>query len=933
MKVSSQIKSDDYDFIEKPVKIPWNKDVSYRFENLLQSDDYKKEFGNFLTKQIDYDQGAIDSATLKLSELLTTAAWEANTLKLSNMRKVDKTAGSRRKGNNYKSVHPKWHDQSCAEAHKSLMTTSKFFKSDPKNSYLRGKLQTETKFYNRLVKSKHKEFVDKMFAELDSLENADPRGYMQLVKSMRDGNYDKATPDDTSGVSPGDWHEHFSKLLSKPIDNTRTDHLKEFINNNVESLKTKMDNPITPTELDLALNGLKNNKASSFDKISNEILKTSGKVYKDVFLHLFNAIGKTCFYPNSWKQDVLHPIHKSNEKDDPNNFRGISIASCFGKLYIKILKNRLQDFIDEKKCLSKNQGSGRKLSRTSDHLMVIKFFIDKIVKSGNTKLYTCFVDVKKAYDCTLRELLWCKLLTEYGVGGNFLKTLQSMYDGHQVYVRLSGGLLQPIATTVGLKQGCGISPLLFNMFIDKITTVFDDTCDPLSLGGEKLSCLLWADDLVLLSSSPEGLQKCIDKTFAFYNDLGLEINTKKNKVVIFIKRGIKITDNVFLAGGETIEIVDNYQYLGVKLRASGSLKFAVGELFDKANKAWFSISNVLYQHKKLPVKKALQLFDSLIRPIFLYASEFWLPFLIPKKGFGDLKSMLKSWESFQPEILNQKVCRMLLSVHKRCSRLAVLGELGRYPTMIPALKLCLKYQYQLDNGDRTSFVYKAMQDMKNDPDLDCWYSRVDKIKINLNIRKLYGKSDKVGKTLDKLIKSKFDRFYLDEINLVKIGLDGNDHNKLRLYKTLKGSFKQEPYIYNVKNRNQRAWLSRYRTSAHNLRVETGRYTSPVTPLNLRVCVYCTSGECDNETHAILCCDTFKIKRQCFFGRMSALSPDFLSISTEAQLKTLLCPANTEIAKCVSKYLGIISLTRKEIDLGLKPERLELYVEHKSELAK
>ena len=64
--------------------------------------------------------------------------------------------------------------------------------------------------------------------------------------------------------------------------------------------------------------------------------------------------------------------------------------------------------------------------------------------------------------------------------------------------------------------------------------------------------------------------------------------------------------------------------------------------------------------------------------------------------------------------------------------------------------------------------------------------------------------------------------------------------------------------------------------------------------------------------------------------MAAMSPDFLSISIEAQLKTLLCPANTEIAKCVSKYLGIISLARKEIDLGLKPELLKLYVEHKSE---
>ena len=117
-----------------------------------------------------------------------------------------------------------------------------------------------------------------------------------------------------------------------------------------------------------------------------------------------------------------------------------------------------------------------------------------------------------------------------------------MYDGHEVYVRLTDGLLQPIKTTVGLKQGCGISPLLFNLFIDKITTIFDQSCDPLSLGGQDLSCLLWADDLVLVSSSPQGLQNSIDKTFAFYNDHGLELNTKKTKVIVFNARGVKLTD-------------------------------------------------------------------------------------------------------------------------------------------------------------------------------------------------------------------------------------------------------------------------------------------------------------------------------------------------------------------------------------------------------
>ena len=114
-------------------------------------------------------------------------------------------------------------------------------------------------------------------------------------------------------------------------------------------------------------------------------------------MHLFNSIGQSCLYPNQWKKDILHPIHKSNEKDDPNNFRGISIASCFGKLFIKILKNRLERYIDKNGLISKYQGSGKKLSRTADHLMVIQYLINKMVKGEKKKLFTCFVDIKKAF--------------------------------------------------------------------------------------------------------------------------------------------------------------------------------------------------------------------------------------------------------------------------------------------------------------------------------------------------------------------------------------------------------------------------------------------------------------------------------------------------------------------------------------------------------
>ena len=927
---SVSFNSENYEFVDKPIKIAWSKDISYKFENILQSPEYSSKFDKFLSKEIGNSQSAVDIATTEISNLLVAGAVQADTtLKLDMDKRVNKTAGSRRKCNKKRSSHPKWHDLSCCEAHRKVNTTARLLKNDPKNSYLRGKLRTETKDYNKLVKSKNKEFVDNMFNELDSMQNNNPRGYMQLVKSMRAGNFDKNTPDDTSGVSPLDWFSHFSNLFTEKTDQVRNDSLTDFVQKNIDLFKTKLDDPFSVKEFESALKDLKNNKASSFDRITNEILKCSGKIYKNAFLHLFNSIGRVCLYPSTWKKDILHPIHKSDEKDDPNNFRGISIASCFGKLFIKMLKNRLQSFLDDKNVGSNNQGSGKKCSRTSDHLMVIKFLIDKIVKGEKKKLYACFVDVKKAYDCTNREILFHKLLIEYGVGGNFLRILQSLYDNHEVYVRVSDGLLQPIRTSIGLKQGCGISPLLFNLFIDKITTIFDQTCDPVSLGGEDLSCLLWADDLVLLSSTPGGLQNAINKTHSFYTDLGLQMNTKKTKVMVFNSRGLKLTNNAFVVGDNPLEVVDNYQYLGIKFKPSGSFQFAVGELFDKANRAWFAISNVLYQHKKMAVKKALQLFDSLIRPIFLYAVEFWLPLIITKKGLDNTKCLLKFWENFQPEILNQKVSRMLLSVHKKCSRLAVLGELGRYPMLVPALKLCLKYQYSMDSLDKNTLIYKTMSDMRNSPELDCWYSRVEKIKSLLNINRLYGKPEKVGYLIDKSIKSKFDRFFLDEINEIKIGSDGLDHNKLRLYKTFKGSFKEEPYISNIKNRNQRMWLSRYRTSAHNLRVESGRYTSPVTPLSQRTCVYCDSGECDTELHAILVCDTFKLKRQCFLSRLSALCPNFTHLTAEQQLTTLLCPATTEIAKCVSKYLGIISKTRKEIDLGLKTEALQLYIEHKA----
>ena len=192
-----------------------------------------------------------------------------------------------------------------------------------------------------------------MFTELDSIHKNNPKGYFDLIKSMRDGNFDREVTDDTSCVSPQTWFSHFSQLLSKNVNSNLDMEHKQSIEDYFNSFKTELDFPFTKSELMQGLKGLKNNKASSFDQISNEMLKVGGCIIFEPLLKLFNNILSHSVYPSGWNYDILHPIHKSGEKDDPDNFRGLAIASCFGKLFTTLLRNRLQDLCDKNLSISK----------------------------------------------------------------------------------------------------------------------------------------------------------------------------------------------------------------------------------------------------------------------------------------------------------------------------------------------------------------------------------------------------------------------------------------------------------------------------------------------------------------------------------------------------------------------------------------------------
>ena len=202
----------------------------------------------------------------------------------------------------------------------------------------------------------------------------------------------------------------------------------------------------------------------------------------------------------------------------------------------------------------------------------------------------------------------------------------------------------PFYTTVGVLQGEANSPLLFNMFINQISEIFDESCDPVKIYNQNQSCLLWADDLFVVSTSEKGLQNAINLVSSFYTSLGLQLNTKKTKILVFNKSGKVLKGYKFALDGAQLEVVDHYQYLGIKLRPSGSLTFAAEELCAKARKAWYSISNIVYKDKRMPVRRAFHLFDSLVTPVALYGCEFWFPHILTKSSLGEETKLLSSWE-------------------------------------------------------------------------------------------------------------------------------------------------------------------------------------------------------------------------------------------------------------------------------------------------
>ena len=175
---------------------------------------------------------------------------------------------------------------------------------------------------------------------------------------------------------------------------------------------------ITNQELLKSIKQLRNNSSGGPDLLLNEFFKNGSNVLLPYLHKLFNSCLTRGHFPDSWSEGHIVPFFKSGDSSDPVNYRGVTLLSALGKLFSRVLNNRLIAWAEQYEVYIEAQAGFRKGMSTSDNLFVLHGIVSHIFNQGGT-LYCAFVDFKKAFDFVVRDILWYKLI-KLGVRGKIL---------------------------------------------------------------------------------------------------------------------------------------------------------------------------------------------------------------------------------------------------------------------------------------------------------------------------------------------------------------------------------------------------------------------------------------------------------------------------------------------------------------------------------
>ena len=227
------------------------------------------------------------------------------------------------------------------------------------------------------------------------------------------------------------------------------------------------------------------------------------------------------------ERSIFSPIPKKGNAKESSNYCTITLISHVSKVMLKILQASLQQHVDQE--LPNVQTRFRKGRRTRYQISNICWIIGKASEFQKT-IYFCFIDYAKAFDYVDHNKLW-KILQEMGIPDHLTCLLRNLYTGQEVTIRTRHGTMDWFQTGKGVRQGCVLSPCLFNLYAEYImqNTWLDEAQARIKIAGRNINNLRYADDITIMAESKEELKGLLMKVKEESEKPGLKLNIQKQR--------------------------------------------------------------------------------------------------------------------------------------------------------------------------------------------------------------------------------------------------------------------------------------------------------------------------------------------------------------------------------------------------------------------
>jgi exonuclease III len=457
---------------------------------------------------------------------------------------------------------------------------------------------------------------------------------------------------ETDAVNIGKvWFEHFRNLASDPDGKSKNAEYWATLADGVETLSALdvLNTPITWDEVCETIHYfMKLGKAPGDDSLQLELYKLLiKKLTKDqgegwqpasfspMSQHFFDCILKAWEdeeLPKSWSVSEVVAVPKKGDLSDVDNYRGISLMAVAAKVFYTLMQKRLTSALcipveaDGKCRLTVFQGGFRPHEEAVGQATALYEILMRR-KIRGLPTWTAFIDMQKAFDSVPHEALMMKV-EKIGVRGKFLNILRQIYSTSTFVVRGEWGTSEMAPLLRGVRQGCPLSPILFNIFINDLLDGTDESALLVPGLWYKVAGLLFADDLCLMASCPKKLQTALDFTTKWADKWGMSFGHKKCNVVVFrpdeAPSDVEPTRDLycFMLQRAQITIADHYTYLGLVFHSSMCLKRMTKATAEKGMKVYHALKHFMGS-TIIPTSTRLMVLKACLIPVLTYGGELW----------------------------------------------------------------------------------------------------------------------------------------------------------------------------------------------------------------------------------------------------------------------------------------------------------------------